>query len=362
MPKRLVICCDGTWNRPDQVHDGIAAPTNVSKFALAVARQDDDGTTQLMHYQRGVGTKRFERIRGGAFGLGLSRNVQECYRFLVECYEPGDELFFLGFSRGAFTARSTVGLVRNSGILRSQHVRRIGEAYRLYRARDPELHPNGTEAAMFRRMYSHPDTEIHFIGVWDTVGSLGIPIDGVRWPFMKRWSFHDTDLSSRVRRAHHAVAIDERRGPFKPTLWKQQEHSTGQTLEQVWFAGVHSDVGGGYSEPALAEIPLLWMVDRARAAGLAFEPDRLVSPDGAVDQELRHAGVQVDPDPFGKLHNSLKGFYLVMPRYPRPLAADGGWLASSAATRRRETTDYAPPKLVEYMEKGGRETPVEETG
>jgi uncharacterized protein (DUF2235 family) len=362
MAKRLVICCDGTWNRPDQLDDGAAAPTNVSKFALAVARQDGDGTTQLVHYQRGVGTRRFERIRGGAFGLGLSRNVRECYRFLVECYEPGDELYFLGFSRGAFTARSTVGLVRNSGILRPQYLSRIKEAYGLYRARRGEAHPRGNEAALFRRMYSHPEARIHFVGVWDTVGSLGIPIDGVRWPLMNLWSFHDTELSSRVLHAYQAVAIDERRGSFKPTLWKRQEHAAGQTLEQVWFAGVHSDVGGGYSDPALAEIPLLWMVDRAGAAGLAFEPDRLVSPAGAVDPELRHAGVQVDPDALGKIHKSLKSFYLLMPRHRRPLAADGGWLASSAARRRREASDYAPPKLVEYMEGGGREMPAEDLG
>ena len=194
------------------------------------------------------------------------------YRFLVENYEPGDELYFFGFSRGAFTARSTAGLVRNSGILRAAHVDRIKDAYALYRARGRRSHPRGIEAQIFRQMYSHPDPEIHFVGVWDTVGALGHP-DRRRAHAVdrKRWSFHDTTLSSHVRFAFQALAIDEQRGPFRPTLWEQQEGATGQTLEQLWFAGVHSDVGGGYSDPGLAEIPLLWMVERARECGLAFD-------------------------------------------------------------------------------------------
>ena len=290
MPKRLVVCCDGTWNRPDQLDDGIAAPTNVSKLALAVARHDDAGVEQVVRYVRGVGTRRFERIRGGAFGVGLSRNVREAYRFIVENYEPGDELFFFGFSRGAFTARSAVGLVRNSGVLRREHAepdRRGLPA--LPRPRRPQR-PTGIDAEMFRRMYSHPDADIHFVGVWDTVGSLGIPIDGFRLPVLsKRWSFHDTTLSSHVRAAYHAIAIDERRGPFKPTLWRAAGATLqDQTLEQVWFAGVHCDVGGGYSDSSLGEIPLLWMVDRARANGLAFDPERLALVDGgACDPKLR---------------------------------------------------------------------------
>ena len=120
MSKRLVVCCDGTWNTPDQL-----APTNVTKVALAVAPTDSAGHKQLMFYHEGVGTNRWERIWGGAFGFGLSRNVCDTYRFLVQNFEPGDELFFFGFSRGAFTARSTVGLVQNCGILRREHADRL---------------------------------------------------------------------------------------------------------------------------------------------------------------------------------------------------------------------------------------------
>src|SRR3954470_17593333 len=131
MSKRLVICCDGTWNTPDQERNGQACPTNVTKFALAVADTADDGKEQRVFYHRGVGTSRSERIRGGAFGFGLSRNVKDAYRFIVDNYEPGDELYLFGFSRGAFTARSTAGFVRNAGILRRECADLVDDAYAL---------------------------------------------------------------------------------------------------------------------------------------------------------------------------------------------------------------------------------------
>ena len=237
--KRLVVCCDGTWNRPDQVNRGVAAPTNVAKFALALAERDADRHEQRLHYEAGVGTRRHERLLGGAFGVGLSRNVRECYRFLVDNYEPGDVLYFVGFSRGAFTARSVAGLVRNCGILRREHAHRIDDAYVLYRSPRRDTEPGGLGATLFRRTYSHPDSAIEFVGVWDTVGALGIPVDGFHPPVLSRlWAFHDTRLSRAVRHAYHAVSIDERRAPFKPTLWVKQGDAADQVLEQVWFAGV----------------------------------------------------------------------------------------------------------------------------
>jgi hypothetical protein len=207
--KRLVICCDGTWNQPDQV-----SPTNVVKVALSLRDRDRAGVVQRIFYNSGVGTGRFDRLRGGALGFGLSRHVRECYRFLVENYEPGDELYFFGFSRGAFTARSAAGLVRNSGILRREHQNRIGDAFTLYRGRDPLSHPRGTRATLFRRSFSY-EPRVHFMGVWDTVGALGVPILGPGWANVlgRRWQFHDTDLSTRVDLAYQALAIDEDRGP-----------------------------------------------------------------------------------------------------------------------------------------------------
>ena len=293
--KRIVVCCDGTWNIPDQV-----SPTNVVKVALALADRDSSGVPQRVFYNAGLGTSRGERLRGGAFGFGLSKHVRECYRFLVENYEPGDELYFFGFSRGAFTARSTAGLVRNSGILRREHASRLGDAYAIYRGRDPTSHPRGTRATLFRRSFSH-EPRVHFIGVWDTVGALGIPVLGPGWANVlnRRWEFHDTDLSTMVDLAYQALAIDETRGPFVPSLWNRQDEARNQVLEQVWFAGVHSDVGGGYDDCALAEIPLLWLVDRAASAGLEFRQGHFSGrrPDDprAVGDE-RAAGRYVGPE------------------------------------------------------------------
>jgi uncharacterized protein (DUF2235 family) len=362
--KRLIVCCDGTWNRPDQLDRGEPAPTNVAKIAMALADRDDAGNPQLVHYQPGVGTRRWERLRGGGFGIGLSRNVQECYGFLVDNYEPGDELYLFGFSRGAFTARSTVGLVRNSGILRRANRNRIAEAYALYRNRDEDTGPHGIAAELFRRSYSHPDLHVQFVGVWDTVGALGIPIDGFRPPLLsKRWSFHDTTLSRYVRNAFHAIAIDERRGAFKPTLWIKQEDTPEQTLRQVWFAGVHCDVGGGYREPDLSEIPLLWMAENARACGLAFRRDRLVRRKEA-DRLQRRAGVEVAPDPAGPLHDSRTRFYKLLPAHDRRLCGDGGAdvdggsLASSAKERHDGDGAYRPPGLPEWVAAGRDVTPV----
>ena len=358
--KRLVVCCDGTWNRPDQLSGGVVSPTNVSKLAIGVAKVDSGGTRQLLYYHHGVGTKRFERIRGGALGLGLSRNVRDCYRFLVENYEPGDQLYFFGFSRGAFTARSTVGLVRKAGILRPEHVGRIKDAYRLYRETGDKGHPNGIESRIFRRMYSDEEPDIHFVGVWDTVGSLGIP--GLRGRLAnKLWGFHDTALSSHVRFAYHALAIDEQRGPFQPTLWQQQAHAERQTLEQVWFTGVHSDVGGGYPEPGLAEITLSWMARRAQASGLAVEPEHFKRVSGQIDPEQRQLGAQIAPDPVGPIHNSRKGFYRLLPRSPRNLIDTDGTACSAAAStavERRDAGGYAPANLEQYLAAGGPVTDV----
>jgi uncharacterized protein (DUF2235 family) len=362
--KRLVVCCDGTWNRPDQVDKGVAAPTNVAKLSLALAEADDAGNAQVLRYQAGVGTRRRERLLGGGFGVGLSRNVQECYRFIADAYEPGDKLYFFGFSRGAFTARSTVGLVRNSGILRREHRHRIEEAYALYRNPRKDSEPSGIAAELFRRSYSHPETYIDFVGVWDTVGALGIPIDGFRPPLLsKLWTFHDTTLSRYVRGAYHAIAIDERRQPFKPTLWVKQDDAEDQTLEQVWFAGVHCDVGGGYGNTDLSEIPLLWMAEKARGCGLAFKPDHLVVKTTGFDPEDRRAGIEVAPDPGGELHDSRTRFYQLLPACDRLAGengaeVDGGSLASSAKTRHDEDGGYRPAGLGEWLAANRDITPV----
>jgi uncharacterized protein (DUF2235 family) len=344
--KRLVVCCDGTWNRPDE-----KSPTNVAKIALAVADRGEDDAPQLVLYHRGLGTDRLERIRGGAFGLGLSRHVRDCYRFIVTHFEPGDELFLFGFSRGAYTARSTVGLIRNAGVLRPEYRDRIDDAYSLYRGGGDARRPNGIESTLFRRSFSYDDVAVRFVGVWDTVGAVGIP--GVPQRLAGRlWTFHDTQLSSAVERAFQALAIDERRRPFAPALWYRKP-GDAQILEQRWFAGVHSDIGGGYEDCSLAEISLLWMSAKARESGLGFKPDHLVRAP-APDGEARRLGTQVRPDPDGELHDSYTLAYRLLPPLRRPLAdpnkpAGGVAVASSAAARR----DYSPANLAAYRDAGG---------
>ena len=346
--KRLVVCCDGTWNKPDQPY-----PTNVAKVGCGIASQDSGGVRQRVHYHPGVGTGRFERLRGGAFGLGLSRNVRECYRFLVEHYESGDELYFFGFSRGAFTARSTIGLLRNAGILRPEHVDRVDAAYDLYRKRGEPHSPSGNQARIFQQTYSHETIDVHFAGVWDTVGSLGIP--GLRGPIANRWwGFHDTELSSRVRNAYQALAIDEQRRLFPPTIWHQQQDAEGQAFEQRWFAGVHCDVGGGYADPSVAELALLWLVAQARECGLAFKPEHFLEVTPAPDSARRRTGEHVAPDALGTIGDSRKGFYRLFAPWQRELRdLDGNAhldLAPSVVERRRERSDYRPENLERYID------------
>jgi uncharacterized protein (DUF2235 family) len=331
--KRLVVCCDGTWNRPDA-----KSPTNVVRLKDAVAASDGE-IRQVVHYHEGVGTgEGMDRFIGGGFGWGLSRNVRDAYRFVVEQYDPGDQLFFFGFSRGAYTARSAVGLVRNAGILRRQHADRIDEAYELYRDRGDDTHPNGDASMRFRAQYSHDDIAVRFVGVWDTVGALGIP--GVpRFLSGRLWAFHDTQLSSKVELAYQALAIDERRRPFLPSLWYRAADDD-RPLEQRWFVGVHSDVGGGYPERALADITLWWMTEKARAAGLAFKDD-----------------LRMHPNVDGECHDSFRPLYWPLLPYTRPFVdpkkpafAHDGVKAASTATARKH---YDPANLLGYLAAGG---------
>ncbi|TAH35503.1 MAG: DUF2235 domain-containing protein [Planctomycetota bacterium] len=270
--KRLVICLDGTWNRADQEYEGVPCPTNVVQMAFRAAKRDGD-VSQIVYYDQGVGTGNLlDRISGGAFGEGLESNIHDAYRFLVANYEPNDQLFLFGFSRGAFTARSLAGMIRKCGILRRSSVRHYRPAVGLYRSAQ---RPDDPDPQQFRREHSvcgGDPIDIHFVGVWDTVGALGIPMRGLRWLTRRDYQFHDTELSKSVKNAYHALAIDEHRAPFRPTLWAYVPKE-GQTVEQVWFCGAHSDVGGGYREPGLSNIALTWMMEKAQAAGLSIDTE-----------------------------------------------------------------------------------------
>jgi uncharacterized protein (DUF2235 family) len=336
--KRLIICCDGTWNRADQEQNGTPCPTNVVKLAYRIAKHDTAGTPQVVFYDQGVGTGNVvDRFSGGAFGDGLEDNIYDAYRFLIANYEPGDEIFLFGFSRGAFTARSIAGMIRKCGILDRIHVQKYVDSLKLYH--DSATHPDDTPAQAFRAENSCCGDEripIKCVGVWDTVGALGIPLRGLRGLTRKEYLFHDTELSGSVEFAFHALAIDEHRAPFEPTLWLEKP-KPNQTVSQTWFVGVHSDVGGGYAETALSDIALQWMIDNAAAAGLQFDANVLTSRPLAGKAT-------------GTLHNSKTGLYRFTKGIDRPLGIGGSQsLHPSAMERWDKDPGYRPDNLRAYF-------------
>lgn len=340
--KRIIICCDGTWNKPGQLDNGVEVRTNVQKLNSLLAPLDKHENIQLPYYHVGVGTGKnfFDKFFGGGFGSGLNKNIVHAYSFLVDNYNPGDQLYFLGFSRGAYTARSLVGFIRNCGILKNNDFDLIKKAFNKYRDRAEDSSPDSDEMIDFRNKYSYPLDRIKFIGVWDTVGALGIP---VRW-FQKfnlltlNAQFHDCTLSSYIENAFHALAIDEKRDIFKATLWNQSRNVTKdkpQVLEQVWFPGVHSNVGGGYPDEGLSDISLLWMIRKAKTCGVNFDEEK-------IKQTVR-------PCVHAKLYESYGSFYKVSPPYKRPVYKGRNTLEmvhSSAVKRFESAADYYPLNLV----------------
>jgi uncharacterized protein (DUF2235 family) len=328
--KRIVICCDGTWNNPEQKY-----VTNVVKIARAVRVSDADGAAQILFYDWGVGSEgRGDRFPGGAFGAGLDKNIQDGYRFLVHNYAAGDEIFLFGFSRGAYTARSIAGLIRNAGILHKKHSDKIPAAYRMYRTK---AKPDVPSALRFRQDYSHARQSIKFVGVWDTVGALGIPLRIMRDGNQRKYSFHDTTLSRLIENGFHAAAIDERRLDFKPALWSTAPRGR-QHIEQMWFVGVHCDVGGGYEEKGLSDCAFQWMIEKAKICGLAFDDTFLDS--------------LVTPDAQGKIHKSYRGVYWLKGQYVRPIGRLHESLEkihSSVMDRYQTLDDYRPVNLVSYV-------------
>lgn len=299
--KRLVFCFDGSWNKIDAPH-----PTNVLFTAQSVLPIARDGTTQLIYYDEGVGTEKGEKFRGGMFGKGLEKNLNDAYRYLVFNHTPGDEIYIFGFSRGAFTARSFAGLISNCGILGRSKIGLVNDMMRRYRART-DTDTFRLEMMAFRfdncrdvcvsvdedewRANNHKDSyrpgqspllSIRYLGVWDTVGALGIPGYVVGASLANRqYQFHDLNLSGFVQSARHAVAIDEHKRDFTPTLWRNlpdlnaakgaRPEAIDAPYQQKWFPGNHGSVGGGGDIRGLADQALDWVWDGAQAAGLRLD-------------------------------------------------------------------------------------------
>jgi uncharacterized protein (DUF2235 family) len=330
--KRIVICADGTWNRPEQDIEK-DFPTNVLKVSRAVKPVADDGTEQVVFYDWGIGSY-YGNVSGGATGKGINKNIQDGYRFIVQNYDPGDHLYFFGFSRGAYTVRSLSGLIYNCGILERSHANRIHEAFELYKS---SSRPTSPKSKRFRRDYSRgEDARVRFIGVWDTVGALGIPLSFAGF-LNDDHHFHDNKIGPNIDCARHALAIDEKREDFEPTIWKSRP---GLDLKQVWFCGVHTDVGGGYIRPgrgALSDIALKWMMREARANELGLE---------------KHLDAKLRPKPTAKLHDSYKGFMKLLGKSRRKIKRST-WLHASVKERYLKDSGYRPKPLVDYVKRHG---------
>lgn len=309
--KRIAIFCDGTWNSPT-----IEQPTHVRQLSMAV----DQGPDQLALYMPGVGvnhqragafTGLFNKFGGGAFGWGLNAKIKAAYADLARNYEPGDEILIFGFSRGAYTARSLGGMIRKCGFPDKVTKRTINNAFRLYKKGGKKNAPDAPHILKERaRLSPHFATSqadldsrsgsgvhrvrVTYMGIWDTVGALGLPV-ALFGPVAKLWNFrhrfHDTDLSGMVQSARHAVAIDEMRAMFEVTPWSnldktRDEHgnTTGPGLnqgdtspdrpyQQMWFTGDHSMVGGTGKLRGLTSITLDWIAKGAQNVGLRLRDD-----------------------------------------------------------------------------------------
>ena len=298
----IAIFCDGTWNSL-----GATRPTHVERLARVAVQSD----AQKVLYFAGVGTgvgamsstgRVIDRLGGGLFGWGLNRNIKSAYRELCRVHQPGDKIMVFGFSRGAYTARSLVGMIRKCGILEEASTARVNEVFRLYRLRGEENAPDQPHIRAARRRLSprfatsptdvvtrNDDSflvRIAYLGVWDTVGALGIPgslLGPIARIWNRRYAFHDTSLSGLVEQARHALALDEKRVFYEPALWTNLEASdTGSGLNswfdaqdlpyrQIWFAGVHGTVGGSTEKQGLAGATLLWIWEGACALGLRLK-------------------------------------------------------------------------------------------
>jgi len=353
--KNIVICCDGTGN---EISENIS---NVLKLYRCLRKTKKTEPTQAVFYDPGVGTLArpdpWHKLRqdsvtilGLATGYGLDNNVLASYIFLVANYEEGDHIYLFGFSRGAYTVRVLAGLIHKVGLISPHQVNLAGSGLTAYKQIPPQgqevgagvdpgsLADEGDEdgplasarddnAAQFARILSTRWPTIHFVGVWDTVASVIVPRpDRLYWPSLEELAF--TLHNPSVRTFRQAMSVDERRCMFRLKKWEQPQTFTHnrfnqagaepQDIMQVWFAGVHADIGGGYpeKESSLSKYPLLWMIDEAVKCGLAVNP-RTVNQLAWGVQRKGSPFSYVAPDVAGEVHNSLTGAWWILEYLPK---------------------------------------------
>jgi uncharacterized protein (DUF2235 family) len=329
MPKRIVFCADGTWCHPTSPALLEDADTNVYKVYKTLAYT----ATQATFYDDGVGAggNLFQHLTGGALGAGLFKKVKDGYTAIAHVYEKDDPIYIFGFSRGAYTARSLAGMIAICGLpTRAFDQTLVETAFRAYRekAQRQVLLQSLNQYGLF-------DAQITCLGVWDTVGSLGIPVDPLGID-NSVYGFLDTNLHPDVHNAFHAVSIDERRREFPPTLWTPP-FPPGRVVEQVWFAGVHGDVGGGYTQTGLSDVTLSWMLNRALAC------------DAANSLELAYPATSPCPylivEPKQALDTIHESWSPVWGFPKRRDVAPTDAIANSVVTRIQHYGDYHPPNL-----------------
>jgi uncharacterized protein (DUF2235 family) len=334
----IIICSDGTWNKPEE-DISKDFPTNVLQIARAI-EPNKNGIKQHVFYDWGLGSYH-NSISAGATGQGIHKNIMDAYRYIVQNYSSGDKIYLFGFSRGAYTVRALSGLINNCGILKRVNSNLITKAWKIYKNPDKQNKPDGSVATNFREKYCYNSRDIHFVGVWDTVGALGIPFSFMGL-FDKHDEFYDTKMGANIKIARHALAIDEQREDFEPTIWNERE---GVDLKQVWFSGVHSDIGGSYppdkgTEIKSSDISLEWMLNEAKKAELHIES---------------HIFDSINTKTLGKLHKSRNHIYRFKTPLHRPLVVKNKPTSIHVSVKKRyeNDTNYRPPKLKALVAKHG---------
>ena len=320
--KNIVICCDGTCGEYGDSNNN----TNVVRL---FERLGADGPKQIAYYDPGVGTYNPRRTALGQWrmntiasisGAGLRENVLEAYRYLMANYEPGDRVFLFGYSRGAHTVRVLAGMLYTCGLLTKGSDNLVP-----YMARIAKKKNNESIANKFRDSFARQCTP-HLIGVWDSVASMG-------WLGWRKY-YHNTQLNPDIKYAYQALSVDEQRWQFQPSIWDESSIPQGQTIEQAWFAGRHTDVGGQkVQDRGIPDIPLVWMLEKTEAAGLILREN--------WRDDLR-------PNPMGKFNQSLATRAWAFLFRKRRVIRAGDTVHESVSTRISESNgDYAPSNVPE---------------
>lgn len=371
--KNIALFLDGTWNEPTD-------NTNVWRAKLMLAAEHNN-KAQLAYYDTGVGTAWFERVRGGAFAKGLSANVSQAYQWLMENYEDGDDVFIFGFSRGAFTARSLAGMIARCGLLQPGAPLTIAKIFERYKSGKEVTPLHSLEhcqrkgkadfSRLERLLLTHSTRiPIKFIGVWDTVGTLGLPLGNIPGISSGTLKFHHTRPSIIYENFAQALAIDEHRKPYMPVMLFDyipshedpaetiaNEAELNARVEQRWFSGAHSNIGGGYEDDLSAQLPLAWMMTKASEAGLSFRRSVDLSGDEHKEPVV---------DSYAQFMKGAWKFLTLGQRYHReigrsPANKTGGKIATinevidkSVFDRWRANPQYRPKNLVDWAERTGK--------